>query len=517
MTNHDRLHEVFREHRDDPDRIASILKEVLEDPGAHEIYDVPDLLRELAEIYAEAGRIDEAIATHERAMAAGYEATPDPRMDVSRYLANAGRKEEARRIHEEVAAKSPQDVWFYNAAGLDELDMGDPGRAARWFETGIELCLLHHDPERVLDQLVGLRAEALEALGRPADELQERARRIATLWSYRGPAGIDVWGHFGPGDATTAAVPWFPRDELPDALERWPRLVERYGTSDPGSYVRRLQAHLNDLRPNLEVRPKLAPIAVEGLLEWADEEGFDPETPLARRVRAAELESRGEALEWPPGRNDRCWCGSGRKYKRCCGTVAQRPESRREAEPDEREIPVAYELEVTLLRTEQPPWRRFQITSTATFLDLHRAIQHACGWQDEHLFAFRDVRQRRFAPAPSRLRPAETRETRPTADRVALRSYFSAWDSCRYLYDFGDSWLHEIVVRGRIHPEEPFGCRLVDGERAFPPENCGGISGYHACIEAATGGEVSEERREWLGDWDPEAFDLAAVQARFDR
>ncbi|MBA3866097.1 MAG: SEC-C domain-containing protein, partial [Solirubrobacterales bacterium] len=21
----------------------------------------------------------------------------------------------------------------------------------------------------------------------------------------------------------------------------------------------------------------------------------------------------------PPGRNDPCWCSSGRKYKRCCG------------------------------------------------------------------------------------------------------------------------------------------------------------------------------------------------------
>jgi len=22
---------------------------------------------------------------------------------------------------------------------------------------------------------------------------------------------------------------------------------------------------------------------------------------------------------WPPGRNDPCWCGSGTKYKKCCG------------------------------------------------------------------------------------------------------------------------------------------------------------------------------------------------------
>lgn len=24
---------------------------------------------------------------------------------------------------------------------------------------------------------------------------------------------------------------------------------------------------------------------------------------------------------WPPGRNEPCWCGSERKYKRCCGSL----------------------------------------------------------------------------------------------------------------------------------------------------------------------------------------------------
>jgi hypothetical protein len=32
---------------------------------------------------------------------------------------------------------------------------------------------------------------------------------------------------------------------------------------------------------------------------------------------------QGPAVEWPPGRNQPCWCGSGTKYKKCCG--ANRP------------------------------------------------------------------------------------------------------------------------------------------------------------------------------------------------
>jgi uncharacterized protein YchJ len=26
-------------------------------------------------------------------------------------------------------------------------------------------------------------------------------------------------------------------------------------------------------------------------------------------------------VAWPPERNTPCWCGSGTKYKKCCGTV----------------------------------------------------------------------------------------------------------------------------------------------------------------------------------------------------
>ncbi|MFI2433646.1 SEC-C metal-binding domain-containing protein [Streptomyces sp. NPDC018693] len=29
---------------------------------------------------------------------------------------------------------------------------------------------------------------------------------------------------------------------------------------------------------------------------------------------------RGEATDWPPPRNGTCWCGSQRKYKKCCGS-----------------------------------------------------------------------------------------------------------------------------------------------------------------------------------------------------
>ena len=45
----------------------------------------------------------------------------------------------------------------------------------------------------------------------------------------------------------------------------------------------------------------------------------------ARAVRSSTAVSEaGAGRAWPPGRNEPCWCGSERKYKRCCGALTMR-------------------------------------------------------------------------------------------------------------------------------------------------------------------------------------------------
>jgi uncharacterized protein YecA (UPF0149 family) len=53
---------------------------------------------------------------------------------------------------------------------------------------------------------------------------------------------------------------------------------------------------------------------------FAEDRGLDPEHSDTR-LRYRETMPDDEALAWPPGRNDPCWCASGRKYKKCCGAV----------------------------------------------------------------------------------------------------------------------------------------------------------------------------------------------------
>jgi len=80
-----------------------------------------------------------------------------------------------------------------------------------------------------------------------------------------------------------------------------------------------------------------------------------------------------------------------------------------------------------------------------------------------------------------------------------------------------------VELKAVLDLPETFKRRLVGGAQAFPPEDCGGVWGYERCL-AAIGAikaddfdeEELEETREWLGSWDPEAFDLEAARKEFD-
>jgi hypothetical protein len=69
-------------------------------------------------------------------------------------------------------------------------------------------------------------------------------------------------------------------------------------------------------------------------------------------------------------------------------------------------------------------------------------------------------------------------DPRPDAADAPIASYFAQHDHCQYEYDFGDSWLHDIRVVGRIDELVAYRQQLLDGARASPPEDCGGLPGY---------------------------------------
>jgi len=175
-----------------------------------------------------------------------------------------------------------------------------------------------------------------------------------------------------------------------------------------------------------------------------------------------------------------------------------------------------FEIEFSLCGIEPRIWRRILIQTAASFHDLHVAIQDSCNWMGAHLFIFRDHTGEVIAGVPGEKN--EYGEPDPDAREVKLSKYFrnGCQTVCFYLYDFGDAWEVLIVLNRSVELEEEFGRRLVDGQRAFPPDDCGGLPGYEECVRVAIGGHDNHGLREWLNGWHPEKFDLERTRQLLD-
>ena len=176
----------------------------------------------------------------------------------------------------------------------------------------------------------------------------------------------------------------------------------------------------------------------------------------------------------------------------------------------------AYQFKITLSDSEPPIWRRIQVED-CTLDELHGHIQTAMGWTNSHLHYF-EIGGKRFGD-PELLEDAGFAIADSTRTRL---SKILPADGKRfrfvYEYDFGDDWRHEVLFEGC--PQAEKGSKFpvcLEGERACPPEDCGGLGGYEHFLEviADPQHEDYDDMVEWIGGkFDPETFDSAkATQA----
>ena len=107
--------------------------------------------------------------------------------------------------------------------------------------------------------------------------------------------------------------------------------------------------------------------------------------------------------------------------------------------------------------------------------------------------------------------------------RIRLRDVITqVGTQFEYLYDFGDSWYHDLLLEAILMPEPNVQYpRCVAGERSTPPEDVGGTIGYENYLEAMQDPEHEEHDAMvlWRGPFDPESFSVSTVnqqlQTRF--
>ncbi|MBA3865495.1 MAG: SEC-C domain-containing protein [Solirubrobacterales bacterium] len=254
----------------------------------------------LAEVASEEEDFPLAVRAQRRALEHGCRLPELGREMLGWYLLKAGEREEGESVFAALCQERPDAPELLATLGAARSDSADWEGALGAFEEALELAKKTGD-EPLVGRLRAERQECRLELGLPPDDEDRLA---------------ELRGHPFP-EPTSYAVAWYPRHQIQAALARWPDLAG--DVEDPDAYCKVIEVRLREVRAATGRAPSVAPLRVEAFLAFASERGLDPSTGGARSSFAAFLGSRDETVPWPPGRNDPCWCSSGRKYKRCCG------------------------------------------------------------------------------------------------------------------------------------------------------------------------------------------------------
>lgn len=159
-----------------------------------------------------------------------------------------------------------------------------------------------------------------------------------------------------------------------------------------------------------------------------------------------------------------------------------------------------YLLKICLYNIKPEIWRRFIVPADITLDRLHDVIQIIMGWMDYHLYEF-GIGKKRYTGNPE------------CKEHGAESGWFRLVDLIKrkgrtfeYLYDFGDSWWHEITLEDanyiNLNLESPLTC--LEGERACPPEDVGGVTGYYEFYEAISDPKHPQHREctNWYAQFD---------------
>lgn len=170
-----------------------------------------------------------------------------------------------------------------------------------------------------------------------------------------------------------------------------------------------------------------------------------------------------------------------------------------------------YEFRIKLLDTKI--WRKVLIPSYLTMNEFHIAIQIAMGWEDSHLYSFLG----KFGQI--------TQDDEYNLEMGV--NYISSFEtkvgqvfqgdvkSIKYVYDFGDDWMHEITLNRVLQNDklEKYP-KCIGGKKACPVEDIGGIYGYFELLDTLKD-KSSDEYKEFLqwhgDDYDSELFNIDEV------
>jgi hypothetical protein len=294
----------------------------MEDPMADELrtywtdtqVDRCDVLLDAAQDHVRKQRPSRAIAIWQQLISEGGEHGDSAHVEYADYLFGLLKDDEARTELAAVMAEGRifSTPWLNAAEMLEE--RGDLAEALVWYTMATDY-LTAEDVQGLkgplwAKRLVAGRRRVKWTMGLPLDDtdllgqmgdVEAQDKEIALLTFLVGPAVLD------------GRMQFLPRGEF--GVDR----RERSGRISPELEDAYYQDRERQLRGHEGQRPIVVPLTFESWVAFMNAtwgaRSHEEQRYIASRYR------EGEGIEWPPQRNQPCWCGSGTKYKRCCGAT----------------------------------------------------------------------------------------------------------------------------------------------------------------------------------------------------
>lgn len=291
---------------------------------------------------AREGRYEDALVFFHRGAEFGGEFARDARVGIVDQLFALERAPEA-----EAAQRALRDELDARPAGFSDLRVFDDmvevlceheqlETALAWCQAGLdriaetETAGTPHDEAAVEQYRHGLlldRGFLRHQLDVPLDQDDRAAESEANaeLAAFRAMAHELSDSLFeDDGEAFDGLVLRWARADFPAVRERWPQQTAHYG-EDYTTYTTRIQREARGYDEAGATHVYMITASLADFDAYTRRTGHDPDDAKTRRSYSEwHHETHPEhELSWPPARNGPCWCDSGRKYKKCCGTPAK--------------------------------------------------------------------------------------------------------------------------------------------------------------------------------------------------
>lgn len=327
-------------HLEPPRQVASDLLAAADEPAARLAEVTPFQARlRAAQVLLEADERDEGMAVVRRALQEAGP-NPDPRMQVAAaaVFAEAGDAAEAEslvidafQVHPEAygligsllqVSLALADLGQFESALriVDKAIEGTPTLPKRNVRSALNVRIIRI-AELARQEILALQQEVQAAGTDLADRQAMRERRDMQRADLTGQASSQPpW----PALAGSCLL-WWPSAEYSRVVRQVPELREVLGSPWRSHTARVEQAMANAMAARTvpasggATQLSLAAAEYDKFVQYLERTGADPRLAA---VMTAFTEHAGAGYEhaarWPPGRRDPCWCGSKKRYQRCC-------------------------------------------------------------------------------------------------------------------------------------------------------------------------------------------------------